>query len=216
MPRYESPYHPIPDDFVWARPDDIAEHCREFAAELLLKDVKRTPQERRKLASNCAGLLMRIAHVITGSTIDGRSAEIHCRGGGPPSRAFGPLIFESKKSERRIYIARAAQLVFGKKTSAWLNDVRGRKCSRLNQASESDADFFIVIRELDDIVLDREAHEYDITMGRLPADIGCKEGGEEQEPWLEKERRWKESHPDTINNSRRKRRARWWEDEKKN
>jgi hypothetical protein len=91
----------------------------------------------------------------------------------------------AKKSDRRICIARAAQLVFGDDTHDWLHAYRAKVGTRFHQASESDAGFFIVLRQLDDIAYQREMDARDIAAGRLPADISSREGGEEEEPWQE-------------------------------
>ena len=213
MDRFESPYHPLPDNFVWAKPDDLAEHCREFACELSRKGVKRSVEDRQTLALNCAALLLRIAETITGSPLDGRSLEIVCNGGGAPSRAFRDVIFQAKKSERRIYIERAAQLVLSNDTGAWLREPRGSRGSRLQEASESDAGFFIVLRELDDIYYQRVQDQSDIAAGRLPADFTSREGGEEEEPWHDRQRRIEAKSLHTMHNSRKKRRKEWWLDE---
>jgi len=211
MDRYESPYHALPQDYVWAKPDDLAEYCREFACELSRKGVQRSVEDRKKLATHCAALLMKIAETITGSPNDGNSPERLCRGGGPPSYAVKGVIFEAKKSDRRIWIARAAQLVLANDTGQWLKEYRGKEGTRLDQASESDAGFFIILRELDDIYYQREMDQRDVVARRLPADFTSREGGEAQEPWQERQRRIEESALHTVHNSRRKRNKRWWE-----
>ena len=210
MHRYESPYHAVPDDYVWACPNDLASYCNQFAHELLIR-VKRTPEERIKLATHCAALLKKVAETITGSPHDCRSPEIYCRGGGSPSKAVAGVIFQAKKSDRRIWIARAAQLVLGDGTGDWLKENHTMSDgSRLGFAGESDANFFIILRQLDDIYYQRETDEHDVAAGRITREQANREGGEEQESWEEALKRRQAGTLHTVHNTRKKRRKRWW------
>ena len=122
MARESDPFYDVRDRFPWLTPIEIAEQCYALARELRRKGVRRTAEQRLEIALNVAAILTRVAERITGSPYSGSwTPEKSCvRNVGLVRQSFLEWLEVEAKSARRRALDRAAALVLGQESGAWI------------------------------------------------------------------------------------------------